>query len=139
MIHTKKEPSLDGSFLFLLSFYKRQNFFHFSADIGIVLPEMRPQAMGTVLDSLLCITETAAAPIPKAVKRTVAKQTAEAFRIRTGMTGKILTFLMLKKLVVCHLDSPYLTFCGILFKRMTRAPSGVAQAQIPSASPFPDV
>ncbi len=104
-------------------FYQFQNFLHFFAYDFIILSYMRPQATGTVLNPLPGIPETATTLVTQTVQRTVAEQTAEGFRIRTGMAGKIFAFPVLKKIVVRHiLSSKYfsrLSGHGIINRNQT--------------------
>ena len=81
-------------------FCQFQNRIHGFADIIIVFPPMGTQAGGAILITILRVPEITAAAISQAVKRTVAENTAEGLRIGTGMTRKILTLLMLKKIVI---------------------------------------
>lgn len=77
-----------------------QNFGHFCAYTVVVFPTVRPQTLRAVLNSRIGIAKTAAAPVCQCVKRTVAEQTAEGFRVRVFMAGKILTFFVLEKIIV---------------------------------------
>ena len=97
----------------LFSLHQFQHFPHFFTNGAVILSSMGAQAGGAVLDSILGIPEAAAALIAQAVQGAIAKQAAEAFRVRTGMAGKILTFLFLKKIVICHIISPALIFLKI--------------------------
>ena len=99
------QRTAEKSRLFLIRrflFCKFQDFPHFIADGHIVFTLMGTHALGTILNSCFCVLEAASAAITKAVKRTIAKQAAETFRISTLMTGKILAFCILKKIVMAH-------------------------------------
>ena len=72
------------------------------ADRFIVFPSMRPQTMLTVFDAGGGVLEIPPAVLPKTVKRTIAEQAAEGFRIRSGVTRKILALPVLKKVVMRH-------------------------------------
>ena len=61
------------------------------------------QTIGAILDSTWQITKRAAAFIPQCIERTITEQTIEICRIYALMTGKILTFPILKKLVIGHI------------------------------------
>ena len=87
-----------------LLFCKLQDFTHFTAYGGIVFPPMGTQALSAIFNSCFRVSKTAAATITKAVKRTITKQTAEAFRISILMTGKKLTFFVLKKIVMAYIE-----------------------------------
>lgn len=67
---------------------------------------MGMQAPGTVFNSVFQIDKAAAALICQAVQRAVAKQAAEGIRICTFVAGKILTFPILKKVIMAHTKSP---------------------------------
>jgi hypothetical protein len=58
--------------------------------------------MGTILDTLLSISKTAAAFITQAVQRAVAEQATEGCGVGIFVTRKVLTFLMLKKIIIGH-------------------------------------
>ena len=79
---------------------------HIIADTCIVFPAVRTQAVGAILDTIICISEIAAAPVTKAVQGAVTEKAAERFRICTHVTGKIFTFLILKKIIIGHIYSP---------------------------------
>ena len=66
---------------------------------------MGPQAIGAILHTVFCVTEAAAALVTQAVQGAVAEQTAEGFRIGTGMAGKIFAVLMLKEIIIWHILS----------------------------------
>lgn len=70
---------------------------------------MGTKAAGAILDPCFGIRKTAAAPICKCIQWTVTKQAAKGLRVSSGMAGKILTFPVLKKIIVCHF------FCSPLF------------------------
>ena len=66
---------------------------------------MGAQAVAAVLDAGLGVGKAAAATVSKGIERTVAKHTAESFRICTGVARKILAIPVLKK-VIGHSVSP---------------------------------
>lgn len=86
----------------LFSFCQFNDTGHFFTYFFVIIPDMGLQAVGAILDAGFCIGEAPSAFVPKAVQRAVAEQAAEGFRICTGMTGKILTFPVLKKIVIGH-------------------------------------
>ena len=61
----------------LRSFCQVQDHFHLTADALIALPAVGAQTVAAVLDAVIQVFEIAAAVFSKAVKRTVAKKTAE--------------------------------------------------------------
>ena len=61
------------------------------------------QATGTILDAVGQILKSAAATITQSIKRAIAKQAAEGFRICALMAWEIFTFPVLKKIVVGHI------------------------------------
>ncbi len=67
---------------------------------------MGNQAIGAILDTLISISKTAAAPVTKDIQRAIAEQAAKGFRTRPRMAGKILTFSVLKKIVVRYNGIP---------------------------------
>lgn len=89
--------------LFLFPFRKLQYIRHFLAYLSVILPDMGSKAAGTILDAILRIPEAAAAFVRKAIQRAIAEQTAECFRVSTRMTGKILTFPVLKEIIMAHM------------------------------------
>ena len=68
---------------------------------------MGPQTVGAVLDAVFRIKEAAATFVTQTVQRAIAEQTAESFRIRTGMAGKIFAVLMLEKIIIRHIVPPF--------------------------------
>ena len=87
---------------FVILFYQLQHFPQLSANVAVILPAMGTQAEGTVLDSLFVIPEAAAAILPQGVQRTITEQAAEPLRVRAWMAGEILTFPVLKKIIMAH-------------------------------------
>ena len=79
---------------------------HFFTDQIVILPAMGDPAMGAILDALFCVAEIAAAFVPQGIQRTIAEQTAEGLRVRTGMAGKILALLVLEKVIMWHIIPP---------------------------------
>ena len=57
-----------------------QNLREFGKNIGIPTGAVGNQTVGTILDSLTCITEFSAAPVTQRVQRAVAEQAAKIFR-----------------------------------------------------------
>ena len=88
-----------------LPFCQFQNFSHLIADGAIILPPVGPETAGAVLDSFVRIPEAAPALFPQSVQGAVAEQAAETLRVRPLMTGEILTFPVLKKIVMAHSPS----------------------------------
>ena len=70
-----------------------------SDDIGVIVPFMRHQAMGAVLDALFGISEMPSAAFSQSIKGTIAEQAVKIVRIIGFMTGKILASLMAEKAV----------------------------------------
>ena len=89
-----------------LPFCQFQDFLHLIADGAIILPPVGTQAPGAVLDAIADITEAAPAPVAQSVQRAVAEQAAEALRVSPLVTGEVLAFLILKKIVMTHESSP---------------------------------
>ena len=105
------QPFVEKSRFFagsVILFYKLQDFPQFLADEAVVFPAMGAQAAGAVLDSLFVIGKAAAAVIPQGIQGAIAKQAAELLRVRPGMAGKILTFLVLKKIIMAHIATSFL-------------------------------
>ena len=102
--HQRKKSSF---FAFLFGNFKNlREFFHYC---GIILPLMRAQTTGAILDSLWGIGIITSAILSQGIKRTEAEQTAEAFLVCPSMTGEILAFPVLKKIVITHSHSfPFL-------------------------------
>ena len=76
-------------------------------DLFIIFTAVGNQATGAILDPIFGICKTTAAPIPQRIQRAIAKQATEAFRICIPVTGKILTLLILKKIVIGHKTVPF--------------------------------
>ena len=85
-----------------LLFCHLQDLLGLLADLGILLPAVRAQTVGAVFVAILGILEITAAILPKGIQGAVAENTAETFRISTGMAGKIFTFPILEKIIMCH-------------------------------------
>ncbi len=66
-------------------------------NLGIVLRDVGKEAMGAVLDAVPGIGEVAPALAAQGIERTVAEQAVEALRVRVGVTGKVLAFLVAVK------------------------------------------
>ena len=98
----KKQDRYPYGPVFSFSFCQFNDTRHFIANLFVVLPDMGFQTVGAVLDAVFRIGEAAAAFVTKAVQRAVAEQAAESFRIGSGMTGKVFTFPILKKIIICH-------------------------------------
>ena len=82
---------------------------------------MGPQTEGAVLDPLLVIPEAAAAVFSQSIQGAIAEQAAELLWIRAWMAGKILTFLILEKIIMTHIASSFLLIKkapGIDFRRL---------------------
>ena len=77
MIH-----SISAICLFAMAVLLRQfrNLREFGKNIGIPTGAVGNQTVGTILDSLTCITEFSAAPVTQRVQRAVAEQAAKIFR-----------------------------------------------------------
>ena len=82
--------------------HHRCKFLIFSCHITVIFLLMRKLTIRAIFKSLLIIFEISAAFVSKGIKRAIAEQTAERFRIRTRMTGEILTFPVLEKIIVGH-------------------------------------
>ena len=106
-----------------------------SANGIIILPAVGTQAVGTVLDSVLCISEIAAAMIPQRIQRTIAEKTAESLRICIGMAGKIFTVPVLEE-IIGHCTE--LLVYGIMVTQHSMGNPGAALIQMPSVRPFWD-
>ena len=102
------QPFVEKSRFFagsVILFYKLQDFPQFLADEAVVFPAMGANATGAVLDSLVRIPEAAPALLTQSVQWAVAEQAAETLRVRPLVTRKILTFPVLKKIVMAHSSS----------------------------------
>ena len=66
---------------------------------------MGDHAPGAVLNSHFGIGEIPSAVLSQGVQRAITEQAAEALLIYPLMAGKVLTFAVLKKIVICH-DAP---------------------------------
>ena len=88
-----------------LPFCQFQDFPHLIADRAVVFPSVGPETAGAVLDSFVRIPEAAPALLSQSIQGAVAEQAAKAFRICALMTGEILTFPVLKKIVMAHSSS----------------------------------
>lgn len=75
---------------------------HFSQNQSIILSFMGNEAVTAIFDPSIRVFEIAAALIAQRIERTIAEQTAEAFRICTFVAGEIFTFLILIKIVMSH-------------------------------------
>ena len=88
--------------IFRFLFRKLNDFTELCRNIPIIFPLVRPQTIGAVLDSLGIIAEVAAAFFSQGIQGAVAEQATEGFRVCAGMTGIVLTFLILEKIVMTH-------------------------------------
>ena len=61
------------------------------------------QAIGAILNAVGQIFKGTAALIPQCIKRTIAEQTIEIFRICALMAGEILTFPILEEFIIGHI------------------------------------
>ena len=77
--------------------------FQLFTDAVIILPPVGNHASAAVLNAILCIGKVSPASISQSIQRAEAKQAAEFIGFRTIMAGKILAFLILKKIVMTHL------------------------------------
>ena len=94
-------------------FRQFHDFIHAAADFFIILPPVWPQAPGAVLDTAFRVRKAAAAVFSQGIERTKTEQAAEGIRIRAPVAGEILTFFVLKKIIVRH---------GCLLHKKTRGP-----------------
>ena len=76
---------------------------HFFQDGIVICLPVGFQAARAVLDAVFRVGKAAAAPVAQGIQRAIAKQAAEAFRICALVARKILTFFILKKIVICHI------------------------------------
>ena len=82
---------------------------HLPANAVIAFPPVGAQALGTILDAIVCIGELTAAFVTQGVEGAVTEQAAESFRVCIFVTGEIFTFLVLEKIIVGHcVHSPLL-------------------------------
>ena len=100
LLYQHRKEKSRHSVLVVLLFCRFYHHIHSRQNPFIVFPLMRKDASGTVLDSAFRITKPAATTLPQRIQRAIAKQTIEFFGIYTLMTGKILTFPVLKKLMM---------------------------------------
>ena len=101
-------------------FGQLHNFRHFFQNLLVVFPNVRPEAKGTVFDSILCVAEIAAAAVPQSVKGTVTKQTAEGLRIGVRMTGEELAEFILKKIIMLFCQCNHLLVQRVLASGLRR-------------------
>ena len=85
---------------FLFGHFKNAG--HFFTDSTVIFPTVGLQTFGAIFNAIFCVGKAAAAILTQAIQRAIAEQTAESFRVCTGMTGKIFTFLVLKKIIMRH-------------------------------------
>jgi hypothetical protein len=74
--------------------------------MAIILPPVRNQTAGAILDPIFRVAKITATLIPQGIQRAKAEQTIKILRVRTLMAGKILTLPVLKKVVIGHLKPP---------------------------------
>ena len=74
---------------------------------------MGTKTVGAVFDTVCRIREMTAATVCKTVERTVAEQTAECFRVCPLVAGEILTFPVLKKVIMAHVILPNTSLQGV--------------------------
>ena len=104
------QPFVEKSRFFtgaVILFYKLQYFPQLFANTAVVFPAVGAQTAGAVLDSFFIIGKATAAVIPQGIQGAIAKQAAEPLRIRPGMAGKILAFLVLKKNIMAHIATSF--------------------------------
>ncbi len=80
----------------------------------IVFPAVRFHTVHAGLDAAVKVREIASALFSETVERAITKQTVEILRMVRLMTGKILAFLVLKKLIMFHLFCPRSARCFVL-------------------------
>ena len=75
---------------------------HFLHHIVIVFPSVRYKAICAILDAALGIAKIAAAFIPQCIQGAIAEKAVKILRTAALMTGKILAFFILEKLIMLH-------------------------------------
>ena len=90
---------MQKSRLILMFFRQLNNVPGLSANGIIILPAVGTQAVGTVLDAVLCVSKITTAALTQGVKGAVAEQTAKGLRICIGMARKIFTVSILEEII----------------------------------------
>ena len=84
---------------------------HYIADFGhdliIVLPLVGNQAVGAILDAILCVGEIAAAFVAQGIQGAIAEQATKGAFVLYLVAGEIFTFFMLKKVIMSHSNTPF--------------------------------
>jgi hypothetical protein len=93
---------LEKSRFFRGLFRQFHNLLQTIADLIIIFPSVRTETVAAVLNALFCVGKIPAAVFSQGIQRTKTEQTAEGFRISSGMTGEILIFPVLKKVEITH-------------------------------------
>jgi hypothetical protein len=83
-----------------------QNFRVTGYNFPVIFPPVREKAVRAVLDAILPVAEISATPVTKEIKGTVAEQTVEVLRIRSGMTGKVFAFPVAEESIMPALPVP---------------------------------
>ena len=121
--HQRKKSSF---FPFLFGNFKNlREFFHYC---GVILPLMRAQTTGTILDPVFRIGKAASATVTQRIQRTIAEQAAKGVPVCAFVAGKIFTLPILEKFIMLHFFTPLST---------DKFPA--ADERIPSFLPFSDV
>ena len=92
--------------IFLFLFCNFHNIHHSCVNCVVIFSSVRTQASGAIFYTVAGILVAASTVFSQTVKRTIAEQAAEGFRVCTGMAGKIFTFTMLEKIIIRHNMSP---------------------------------
>ena len=104
------QHSQEKSRIFRLLFRKLDDLHELCCDLAVVFPLVGAQAVGAVLDALGIVAKIAAAAVAQGVKRAIAEQAAEGLRVRAGVAGVILTFLILEKIIMSHKHPLFFAF-----------------------------
>ena len=118
-------PNPFTSYLLLCQFNYRAHFLH---DLLIILPAVRFQTTGTILDPVFRIGKAASATVTQRIQRTIAEQAAKGVPVCAFVAGKIFTLPILEKFIMLHFFTPLST---------DKFPA--ADERIPSFLPFSDV
>lgn len=75
---------------------------HLIQNLLIILPTVGLQAAGAVLNAIVGICKTAAAPVTQSIQWAIAEQTAEILRIRPPVAGEVFALRILNIIIMAH-------------------------------------
>jgi hypothetical protein len=70
--------------------------------MAIILPPVRDQTAGAILDPIFRVAKISATLIPQRIQRAVAEKAIKILRICAFMAREKFTSPILKKIVICH-------------------------------------